>query len=406
MNSVSIYFPAGDFLEALRRYDQGREQIYQTHNEVVCLFHDLLTAGHAVNIFSFMTPEYREVRPIDGLRITGLGAKDYTDSGVLKSTIANDSSDAIVAHFSNQDLFHATSERDCRTCAVLASSFNRGGIRSVFDKRRTVALLNSPRVEFVANHCLPSTRHLAEIGVTPTKLIAWDVPHPFNPAPGPGKTLSRSRDFKVMYAGSVVEDKGISDLVRATALLREQGIELHSTIAGFGDVGSMRELAVRLSVSDLFSFVGVIGNTEVFNMMSAADLVVVPSRTIYPEGFPLSMFEAIASRTPIVCSDHPMFRDVMIDGRNSSVFPSGDYREFAAALKRTLTNSPLYETLSASAPVTWEALKGPADWRTLLFKWVVEGVSSPWICNRMLMPVSEAPRLDCGFDIASLSPAS
>src|ERR1700739_4465598 len=99
-------------------------------------------------------------------------------------------------------------------------------------------------------------------------------------------------------------------------------------------------------------------------MMAAAGLVVVPSRTEYPEGFPLTMFEAIASRTPIVCSNHPMFRKVMIDRQNASVFRSGDYRAFAFAIRRTLTDPVLYSVLSRNAPKTWEALKGPADWRT------------------------------------------
>ena len=123
--------------------------------------------------------------------------------------------------------------------------------------------------------------------------------------------------------------------------------------------------------------------------MAAADLVIVPSRTAYPEGFPLTMFEAIASRTPIVCSDHPMLRPVMLDGRNASVFPAGDYRALAAAILRTLTNPALYEALSNNALSTWQALKGPADWRTMIVKWVVEGRSSPWLHDHMLTAVEQ-----------------
>ena len=74
----------------------------------------------------------------------------------------------------------------------------------------------------------------------------------------------------------------------------------------------MRSLGAKLKISSLLNFLGLVGNNDVFSMMTAADLIVVPSRTAYPEGFPLTMFEAIASRTPIVCSDHPMLRPVMI----------------------------------------------------------------------------------------------
>src|SRR5262249_42969378 len=161
------------------------------------------------------------------------------------------------------------------------------------------------------------------------------------------------------------------------------------SLAGLGEIDAMKTLGATLGVSDLLSFLQLIGNTEVFEMMAAADLVVVPSRTEYPEGFPLTMFEAIASRTPIVCSDHPMFREVMIDGRNASVFPAGDCHAFASAIRHTLTSSDLYAALSENAPLTWEALKGPADWRTLIFKWVTEGTSSQWIHDRMLMAINK-----------------
>ena len=118
--------------------------------------------------------------------------------------------------------------------------------------------------------------------------------------------------------------------------------------------------------------------------MTAADVIVVPSQTGFPEGFPLTMFEAIASRTPIVCSDHPMFRSVMVDGRNATTFPAGDHRALAEAVLKTLTTPALYEQLSINALSTWEALKGPADWRTMIFKWIVEGQHAPWLRQHML----------------------
>ena len=96
------------------------------------------------------------------------------------------------------------------------------------------------------------------------------------------------------------------------------------------------------------------------------------------------MFEAIASRTPIVCSDHPMFRPIIVDRRNASVFSAGDYRSLATAILRTLSDSDLYAQLSNNATLTWEALKGPADWRTMILKWTSEGPSSPWIQDRLL----------------------
>jgi glycosyltransferase involved in cell wall biosynthesis len=390
VTSVSIYLFAGDFADVLRRYGEGTQQIYQTHDEVARLIHDLLGMGQRLNIYSFITPERCEERPIEGLRIINLGAKDYSARSLLKAAVTEDDADAIVAQFPNVELLRAVSTKRRRAMAVLASSYNSWRVRSLLERRRLVALLNNPAFELVSNHCLPATQHLARIGVKPEKLIPWDVPHPFDPASWEPKKLSSRRPFKAIYVGSIMEGKGVPELIRAIALIRrDKGMEVHCTLAGLGDVSKMQAVGRKLGVADLLAFVGLIGNTDVFKMMVAADLVIVPSRTGYPEGFPLTMFEAIASRTPIVCSDHPVFRPVIADGRNASVFSAGDYRSLAAAIQRTLDDPALYAELSSNAKLTWEALKGPADWRTMIVKWVMEGPSSPWIRDHLLGAIEE-----------------
>ena len=390
MTSISIYLFAGDFAEVLRRYERGDQQVYQTHNEVARLIHDLLGMHQRLNIYSFVTPERGVERPMDRLRIINLGAKDYSAASLLKSAVAEDDAQAIVAHFPNIELLRAISAKQRRAMAVLATSYNRTGLRSIFEKRKVTSLLNSSRFELVSNHCLPATRHLARIGVKSEKLIAWDVPHPFHPVSYEPKRLAARRIFNAVYAGSIVEGKGVVELIEAIAFMRRRNtIELRCALAGVGDINAMDALGRKLGVADLLSFVGLIANNEVFNMMAAADLVVVPSRSQYPEGFPLTMFEAIASRTPIVCSDHPMFRPVIVDRRNASVFAAGDYRSLATAIWRTLSDSDLYAQLSNNATLTWEALKGPADWRTMILKWAGEGPSSPWIQDRLLSAIEQ-----------------
>jgi glycosyltransferase involved in cell wall biosynthesis len=385
VNNVSIYLAAGDIADAVRRYDEGRDQIYQSHNEMARLIHNLLASNAHVKVHSFVTPERREETLGNGSRFISLGARDFSAKSLLSAVVAEDDADAIIVHFPNLELLRAAAATKSRVLVLLADSYNGTGLRSTLGKWRAVSLLNNPRFELVANHCLPATEHLARIGVKREKLIAYDYIHPFDPASYKPRRLVARRPFEAVYAGSIIETKGIPDLIRAIALLREQGIEVHCSLAGLGDIDAMLALGATLGVSDLLSFRHLVGNTEVFNSMVMADVVVVPSRPEYPEGFPLAIFEGIASRTPIVCSNHPMFREVMVDGRNASVFSAGDYRSFAAAMRRTLTDPVLYAALSTNALLTWAALKGPADWRTLIFKWIVEGRYSPWIRERMLI---------------------
>lgn len=120
----------------------------------------------------------------------------------------------------------------------------------------------------------------------------------------------------------------------------------------------MQALGDSLGVRGELDFRGIIGNDDVLAMFREADIVAVPSRTAYPEGFPLTMFEALASRSPIVGTDHPMFRPVLTNGSNCCAFPSGDVEGFAGALRRVLGSTPLDRQLSESALETWTALNG------------------------------------------------
>lgn len=387
MTSISFYFFAGDFADVLTRFSEQRAQIYQTHNEVARLIHQLVETGLEVQINSFVTETQGVAEPMDGVTIKTLGARSYADGALLKSAVEQDRADMVVAHFADFELLDAVSATDKRAMAIFANSYNRRNAKAIWERRQVARRLNSDRFEWVSNHCIPATEHLAALGVERQKLIAWDVPHPFEPSSHAPKTLQAKDQYSMMYVGSIQEDKGVGDIIRAIALLRTRGLNLGCTFAGLGDLDGMQTLGRELGVVDALTFVGLIGNPTAFEHMVNSDVVVVPSRQRYTEGFPLTMFEAIASRTPIVCSDHPMFRLHMIDGMSASVFKGGDSASLAAAIERTLRDAALYFRLSAAADATWSSLKGPADWRSMLVHWAVDASPSSWMRQHALMPL-------------------
>lgn len=376
--SVAIFFYAGDFCDVLRRHSEGAQQIYATHDEVARLILDLRAKDVDVTIYSYVTDTAKDETPMKGVRVVSLGTTGV-NHGVLKAAVESVSADTIVAHFSYPELLIAAIKSGKRVFAGLANSYNQTGIKQYLRRKRIAHILNNDRIRMVTNHCVPATRHLADIGVAREKLIPWDVPHPYQPADYSPKQLTPKDWFQVAYAGSIAELKGVGDLIRAMAFLKNDGLNVRASFAGLGDIEGMTALASSLGIADHVDFRGIVGNELVFEMFREADIVAVPSRTAYPEGFPLTMFEAIASRSPIVCSDHPMFTPILADGHNCTMFKSGDANGFAEAIRRVLSDSTLYRTLSESAPDTWEALRGPADWRTLLTKWITEGEHSPWL---------------------------
>jgi glycosyltransferase involved in cell wall biosynthesis len=383
VESLSIYFFAGDFAEVLRRQADGEPQVYGTHTEVAKLIHELADAGVETTIYSFCTPAAREEHPLDKVRIISLGAQSYREGALLTRAVGEDRSDAIIAHFPSLQLLRAVADTRRPAMAFLASSFFRRGVRPWWRTRRTVALLNRPEYEFISNHCRPATEHLADLGVRREKLIPWDVPHPFTPADSAPKMRAPIAPFTVMYTGAITEEKGVGDVVRAIPHLRSAA-DIRFVFAGRGEIDAMTCLAKRLDVERKVEFLGAIPNPDVFDRFKAADLLVVPSRHEFQEGFPLTMFESIASFTPIVCSDHPIFCRVLTDRTNAMLYRAGDERQLATAIDAVLADPDLYLGLSNAGPETWRRLQGPANWRRLILEWVQNGVGSPYIQGHLL----------------------
>src|SRR2546430_10038779 len=71
-------------------------------------------------------------------------------------------------------------------------------------------------------------------------------------------------------------------------------------------------------------FRGKISHDEVLSEMRAHDAVLVPSRREYPEGLPMTIYEAPCTRTPVAASDHPMFLKRIVADSNGLAFRSAD----------------------------------------------------------------------------------
>jgi len=246
-----------------------------------------------------------------------------------------------------------------RTIAMLADSFPSKGLASRIRNRRVARQLN--RLEWVGNHQLPACRALEGIGVDPAKIIPWDWPAAHHPRDYAPRVIGEG-PFKLLYVGSVCEAKGVSDLIRAVP----DNVSL--TIVG----PLLEPQPERPNVT----LAGVVPNAQIPRIMREADCVVIPSRHEYPEGLPLTLLEALASRTPIIQSDHPMFPDVGLK------FPAGDVQALRSAIESLLSDSQLYADLSANSLLAWESLQIPVIYGELIARWLAD--DGEWIARHAL----------------------
>ncbi len=243
-------------------------------------------------------------------------------------------------------------------------------VRHHFHCRQVAKVLNAPRIRWVSNHNIVACRDLVRIGVDPRKIVPWDwlqttTPEMYEPKSRPAE----GSPWHLIYVGGISERKGVGDALEAVAKLKRRGRKVDFRAIGRGDIDHFAQLARTLDVADCVRFEGLQPNAQVIEAMQASDLVLIPSRHAYPEGLPNVFFEAFATRTPVICSDHPMFKGIVREEAAMFV-PENNPVACANAVETILGNPTLYRRMSAATEHAWHHFQCPVLWHELLDHWL------------------------------------
>jgi len=367
---VTIAQYTGDYREAYYRLAAGGAENYFAQRYSVDWVGRLAARCEAVSVVAGITPdEYVEVLP-NGVQSIGVGLSTDFDSSRFQKAIAATSPTHLVLTTPNRLVLKWAHGAALPTLPLLADSFETDGIVKWWRNRGLSRLLNDPDIRWVGNHGIAACLSLKQIGVRAERIVPWDWPHDLSSLKSQPKSgLLAKGPLKIAYVGGVVESKGVGDLIAALANLGEE-YSLTLEIAGDGDVELMRDLAARRGVADRISFLGRISNAEAQSLMRRSDIVAVPSRHEYPEGLPLTIYEALRSETPIVASDHPMFAQALTDQVSAAVFPAGDVDALAQAVRTLIENPRLYESLSLNAHQALRRICLPLHWGDVIDAWL------------------------------------
>lgn len=158
---------------------------------------------------------------------------------------------------------------------------------------------------------------------------------------------------RVLFVGRLVEKKGLAVLLAALP-----GVAATTEVAlrVVGD-GPLRATLTQASSGLDVRFLGAVAREQLAAEYAAASVVVAPSvgaASGDQDGLPVALLEALACGCAVVASDLPGLRDVVTDGVNGLLVPSGDPTALAAAVARLLTDAPLRDRLGAAAAATAE----------------------------------------------------
>lgn len=149
----------------------------------------------------------------------------------------------------------------------------------------------------------------------------------------------------LLFLGRLTEKKGLPVLLQAAAELRRTHHRFTLIIAGDGELRATTERQVRESnLAEQVRMPGYITGEQKRMYLTAADAVVVPSIVTTAgdvEGLPVVLLEGMAAGKICVASDASGADDVITDGTDGFIVPTGDSAVLAATLIKVLDLDPL-----------------------------------------------------------------
>ncbi len=150
------------------------------------------------------------------------------------------------------------------------------------------------------------------------------------------------------FVGRIAEEKGVHVLVEAASRLG--GFAATVGVEVWGDPGQESAYTARcrsLPANGVpVRFRGPFGRDRLAEVYGQIDVLVVPS--IWDENSPLVVHEAFAAGVPVIASDVGGLREVVADGTDGLLFPSGDAKALAGAMARIAEDSTLLAGLRSS----------------------------------------------------------
>lgn len=150
----------------------------------------------------------------------------------------------------------------------------------------------------------------------------------------PRKSVSPKK-LQFLMVARLLRDKGVFEFVDAARKLLRAGVEAEFSL--LGEVDSDNPAAISLEVvrdwesEGIIKYLGVCKDVRPY--ISSAQCIVLPS---YREGIPRSLLEASAMARPVIATDVPGCRDVVLDGKTGFLCAPQSAEALASAIKRFL----------------------------------------------------------------------
>ncbi len=374
-----VFLQHGDYAEAYNRFKDGGGETYYAQRYSVDFVEDLAEKTEFVGVCANIGNRREETvikENLISMRIPPKPGGDVDEPAVIDLLKTWRPTHLVLRTPSRRVLWWAL-KNNIQVLPVFADSWGKLGPLGKLRARHLAHLLNNRSISMVGNHNVPACLSLKAIGVSATKLFPWDWPHELRPEDHPIKKLNRELP-EIVTIGVVSEPKGAGDCIEAADILKREGRAFKWRIIGAGPYeAEARKLVEARGLQDVVEFTGLLPHNDVIDQLNSATISVVASRHAFPEGLPMTIYEALATRTPLVLSDHPMFQMFFKDQQGAVMAPEKSPADLAKAIASLLDDAQTYEAYSTATGDLWGRVKANLSWGDLVKTWIDDPKTAP-----------------------------
>ncbi len=224
-----------------------------------------------------------------------------------------------------------------RVLSAMLGSTDDLVLRSYFRRATLVHVSNDSDLGYVTRYTPRAT--MVPYGIDPRCLLQPPDPNAFRTRWNLG-----DRGPVLIYLGRLHPLKGPGDLIEATVRLRATHPRILTLIIGPSERSQLEDLQAKvrtLHAEGCIRILGVLEEGEKIRAIDAADVVVVPSKSDFVEGFSLVTSEAWARRKPVAGYPVGALKARVKDGFNGCLASGLSPDDLGAAIERTLQLSSI-----------------------------------------------------------------
>lgn len=146
---------------------------------------------------------------------------------------------------------------------------------------------------------------------------------------------------KILFASRLLKSKGLEAVIRSLEVLVSRGFDVELHVAGMVDTTHI-EAYSKGELSSLLIDEHIVWRghcSDMPNLLRQVDIVCLPTK--YGEGMPRILLEGAATGLPLVATDVPGCKEVVIDQKTGFLIDPDDSTQLTAALQRLVEDPVL-----------------------------------------------------------------